>query len=155
MLRRFIQLDNIYGFLYHEEHNKVWPCLHLMNWSILNGGWGQTHCTVSAPFSGSHSRSALFNIFRAVGFYWERRRRENHCCYGDEERVSGGWGALWQKTRPDPTMALSWMLMCFDNTTFSKPTFNQRLVPETLYSHYVWQPSVAVTPTECSKHLHI
>lgn len=62
----------------------------------------QTHHTASAPFTDSHSRSALFNIFRAVALT-ERRGRESHCCYGDEECVSGGWGAPWQKTRPDPT----------------------------------------------------
>lgn len=85
------------------------PCLHLMNWIMSNGRishfpW-QTHRTVSAPFTESNSRSALFNIFRAVALAERQGRggKKTHCCYGDEERVSGGWGAPWQKTRPDPT----------------------------------------------------
>lgn len=81
-----------------------------MNWIMSNGQishfpW-QTHRTVSAPFTESHSRSALFNIFRAAALTERRgrgKKKKKHCCYGDEERVSGGWGAPWQKTRPDPT----------------------------------------------------
>lgn len=56
----------------------------------------------SSSFSGSCSRSALFDMFRAEAFT-ERLGRESHCCYGNGEHVSGGWGALWQKTRSDLT----------------------------------------------------
>lgn len=56
--------------------------------------WMRTNS--SAPFSGSHSRSALFNIFRAAGSHWERRGRENHCCYGDEGRCDKRRGLIRQ-----------------------------------------------------------
>lgn len=118
---------------------------------------GQTHHTVSATFTGSCRRSALFNISRAVALA-ERRGRESHCCYGNEEHVSGGWGALWQKTRPDPTTpaligprAKRWCVL----TTRRSPTNTRELLPESLYSHYVWQHSAPVITTERGEHLHI
>lgn len=63
----------------------------------------QTHHTVSASFTDSHSRSVLFSIFRVMALT-ERWGRESHCCYGDEE-CECGCGVLWEKTRQNPTKA--------------------------------------------------
>lgn len=143
------------------------PCLHLMNWIMSNGRishfpW-QTHRTVSAPFTESNSRSALFNIFRAVALA-ERQGR------GGKKKplLLWRWGTCkWRlrravtkdKARSDNACthrpwAECW---CVLTTRRSRNNIeaNQRLVPETLYPHFVWQHSVSVTPTGGSKGLHI
>ena len=115
-------------------------CLRLMNLIMLNSRslilTGLTHHALSAPFIDSHKRSALFNIFRAVALP-ETQSKENHCCYGNGERVSGGGGTLWQKTRPDLTMPAPIGPQCNDDVFWhhaALKTFIHGLVPETLYS---------------------
>ena len=136
-----------------------------MNWIMSNGRishfpW-QTHRTVSAPFTASHSRSALFNIFRAAALA-ERRGRGKKT--KKKTLLLWRWGTCkWRlrravtkdKARSDNACthrpwAECWCVLTTRRSR-NNTEANQRLVPETLYPHFVWQRSVSVTPTGGSK----